>query len=190
MKKNVAVYLWDNTFKFFNFKKKKIATFTYEQPVFCSPINIGEYLYILSQLETADTAKEGISKTISKIGNNYGVFLEIAPKHIQPKGKSLKINLKNINLIQPRYEVEITNRSGEIVYTKTITWKDNSTFAWIPEKAEEFKIKVEINSLNKKGMIIETSAQIIDLEKMLKNHYFFLQKQSTVDQLDLTALEQ
>jgi hypothetical protein len=121
--------------------------------------------------------------TLIKLGNNFGVEIKTIPEYIIPMGKSIKFNLKKFNLIEPNLNIKIIDHTGESVFQKTIPDKQDPSFVWIPDRAEEFKLVIEINSKNKKGLIIEESFDVIDVDKILEDYYYRLQKLSQADRV-------
>jgi hypothetical protein len=182
MKENAAVFLWDKTFKFFNYKKKQVVTYPFLNPAHSNLVCIDEYVYMLSQDATGKNPELN-PITLIKLGNNFGVEIKTIPEYIIPMGKSIKFNLKKFNLIEPNLNIKIIDHTGESVFQKTIPDKQDPSFVWIPDRAEEFKLVIEINSKNKNGLIIEESFDVIDVDKILEDYYYRLQKRSQADQV-------
>ncbi len=181
MKENVAVFLWNKSVKFLNYKNKTTFSYSFDKTVFSGALHIGEYLYILAETGNED---QGLPlKAITKIGNNFGVVIQTDPQNIIPLGRSIKFNLEKFNLVKPELKVKILNTEDENVFAKTIAYKDDPSFVWIPDRAMGYKLVVEINAENKKGLIIEHPFKVIDVEKLLSQYYYRLQKSSTEDQV-------
>jgi hypothetical protein len=183
MKENVVVFLWDKTFKFFNYKKKQVVSYPFDKAAYSNLIYIDEYLYMVSQEETGEDMYEQPPKNITKIGNNFGVAVYTNPQHILPLGKSIKFNLKRFNLIKPELKIKILDPAGKSVFDKTVSYKEDPSFVWIPNKAVEYKLIIEINAKNKKELRIEEPFKVTDVEKILKRYYYHVQKFSMEDQL-------
>jgi hypothetical protein len=183
MRENAAVFLWNKTVKFFNFKKKQVINYLFDKPSYSNIIYIDDYLYLVSQEETGEESDEKQPKIITKIGNNFGVEINTDPRHILPLGKSIKFDLKKFNLIKPELKIEILNHEGQGVFDKTISYKQNPSFVWIPVKAVEYKLVVHIDAKNKKGLKIEKSFNVTDVDKILNHYYYHLQKYSKADQV-------
>jgi outer membrane protein assembly factor BamB len=193
MKENAAVFLWNKSIKFFDYKKKKSLSYPLDRTVFSNSLCIGEYLYVIAGLKPgeesdidteADPAQgETQFKAVTKIGNNYGVQIEIDPPDIIPMEKSIKFNLKKFNLIEPRLKIQILNPAGETVFDKTLSDKDEPSFVLIPNRPGEYNIVIEINAENKKGLRIEDSFDVIDVEKILKRYFYYLQRYSQENQV-------
>ncbi len=183
MKENVAIFLWDKTFKFFNYKKKQVLSYPFDKASYSNLLYIDDYLYMVSQEETGEERYEQPPKNITKIGNNFGVAINTKPQHILPLGKSIKFNLKKFNLIKPELKIKILNPAGKSVFDKTVSHNEDPSFVWIPDKAVEYKLVMEINAKNKKGLRIEETFNVTDVEKILNQYYYRLQKYSKADQV-------
>lgn len=184
MKENVAVFLWNKSIKFFNYKNKTTISYPFDKPIFSGVLHIGEYLYVIAESGGEDREDQGPPlKAITKIGNNFGVVIRTDPQNIIPLGRSIKFNLERFNLVKPELKVKILDAGDENVFAKTIAYKDDPSFVWIPNRAMDYRLVVEINAENKKGLIIEHPFEVIDVEKLLSQYYFRLQKNSNEDRV-------
>ncbi|MCP5103770.1 MAG: hypothetical protein GY950_10350 [bacterium] len=206
MRENVAVFVWDKSIKFFDYKKKLVRTYPFARYAFSKPVCRDEYLYLITEAETDETAKPAntddtgdsgitrppitldsrdteakkfVPKAFTRIGNNYGVAIKTDPQYIMPMGKSITFKLRKFNLLEPELDVSILNPEGEPVFQKRILHKQDPTFVWVPGEAVDFKMVIEINALNKKGLRMEQTFHVLDTEKILKQYYYSLQKYST-----------
>lgn len=179
MKENAAVFLWNKTIKYFDYKHKSSYIYPLDKVVFSNALHIDGYLYVIA--ETGDQNQEQPLKAITKIGNNFGVVIQTDPQNIIPMGRSIKFNLERFNLIKPELKVNILDTENKSVFEKKISYKDEPSFIWIPSQAMLYKLVVEINAENKKGLIIEHPFEVIDVEKLLLRYYYQLQKNSNED---------
>ena len=179
MKENVAVFLWNKTVKFLNYKHKSSYTYPLDKAVFSDALHIGEYLYVIAETGKEDQGQP--LKAITKIGNNFGVVIQTDPQSIIPMGRSIKFNLERFNLVKPELKVNILDTENKSVFEKNIAYKDDPSFVWIPNRAMAYKLVVEINAENKKGLMIEHAFEVIDVEKLLSQYYYQLQKYSNKD---------
>jgi hypothetical protein len=190
MKENVVVFLWDRNIKFFNYKKKRITTYPLNRKVSTNPVFIGDYIYVVTEdkiSEDLSGSEEIILSQLSKIGNNYNVEIHADPKHIKPKGKSVRFVLKTINLLKPQLKIKIMKTqpgNTDPIFEKIITPEDNPYFIWIPPEAVEYRLVVEVDAENKKGLTVEETFTAIDVEKMLQNYYYQLQIMSDTNRLN------
>ncbi len=185
MKENVAVFLWNKSIKFLDYKRKTSYTYPFDKSVFSDALHIGEYLYVLA--ETGNEDQGAPLKAITKIGNNFGVVIRTDPQNILPLGRSIKFNLERFNLVKPILNVKIQDSENNNVFTKTIAYKDDPSFVWIPNRATAFRLVVEINAENKKGLIIEQPFDVIDVEKLLSQYYYWLQKNNNDDRVIIST---
>lgn len=182
MKENVAVFLWNKAIKFLDYKNKTAYSYPFDKSVSSDALHIGEYLYVLAETGAEDPEQPGQPlKAITKIGNNFGVVIRTDPQNIIPLGRSIKFNLEKFNLVKPELNVKILDTENENVFAKTIAYKDDPSFVWIPNRAMAYKLVVEINAENKKGLIIEHPFEVIDVEKLLSQYYYRLQKNNNED---------
>ena len=179
MNENVSVFLWNKTIKFFNYKNKTSYSYPFDKSVFSDALHIDEYLYVIADAGDDDQGQP--LKAITKIGNNFGVVIQTDPQNIIPIGKSIKFNLEIFNLVNPELKISILDTGDVKVFEKTITYKEDPSFVWIPNRAMAYNLVVEINAENKKGLMIEHPFEVIDVKKRLSQYYYQLQKNSNED---------
>ena len=193
IKDNVVVLLWDKTIKYFEYEKKSIITYPLNRYVFSNLLYIDEYIYMIAETDLGeDTGRteaavteeeEKVPKSILKVGNNYGVKINSNPEYIIPVGKSVKFYITKFNLLEPTLKIKIVNPAGVEVFSEIYTHKQDSSFIWIPNKAAEYKMTVEINAENKKGLVFEETYNVIDLDAILNQYFYDVQKFSTEDRV-------
>jgi len=183
MGENVAVYLWDKNIKFFNYKKKQVTTYPLGYRLRTDPAPIGEYLYAVTEekLDDEEIEDEGIVfLNLVKLGNHYGIDITTNPRYVKPLGKSVRFDIKSINLIKPHYTIEIfKNLPGEInpIYEKSLSITDKPSFVWIPKEAIEYRMIIKIESENIKYLTVEKIFPALDIQKILRDYYYELQSQ-------------
>jgi hypothetical protein len=190
MKENVVVFLWDKKIKFFNYKKKQVTTYPLNRKVKTNPVCIDDYIYVV----TEDIESEGREEDegpypsqLSKIGNHYGVEIFTAPKDVKPMGKSIRFNLKLINLVEPQLKIKIIkNQPGNTVpvFDKTLSADDKPTFVWIPAEAVEYRLIIEVEAENKTGLTFEETFTAVDVQEILRNYYYQLHTRSDTNRLN------
>lgn len=186
MEKNAAVILWDNSVKFFNYKRKETITYRLEdgRMAISNAVKSGEYVFLL-------TGNHGDSKRrdekLIKIGNHYGVNIDSEPADILSAGKSIKFELSALNLVKPSYDVTIerlsTDEAGAETGTKTVVFNkslavyDLPSFVWVPRETGRYRLNVVISAGNKKGLMVSKTFDTIDVDKILEQHYYDVQTQ-------------
>ncbi len=189
MKKNVAVFLWDKKIKFFNYKKKQVTTYPLNRRVKTNPVCIDDYIYVVTEDKVSEGREEEdiYLSHLSKIGNHYGVEIVTDPKYIKPMGKSVRFNLKPINLVEPQFKIKIVkNQPGNEtpVFEKILSKNDKLNFVWIPAEAVEYRMIIEVTAENKTGLTVEEIFTPVDVQEILRNHYYQLHTRSDTNRLD------
>jgi hypothetical protein len=188
LKDNAAVFLWNQKVKFFDYKKKRVITYPLHRPVKTNLVPVDGYIYTVTEDELTDEEKESGMKPfrrLSKIGNHYGVEINTVPRNVKPLEKSIKFNLKPINLIEPSYRIKIS-RSGsygapggdKVVFEKSLSVKDKPTFVWVPKKAEQYRLVIEVDAENKKGVQVVQTFEPVDIDRIVQQYFYELQSQS------------
>lgn len=189
MKENVVVFLWDKKIKFFNYKKKQVTTYPLNRRVKTNPVCINDYIYVVTEDKMSEGREEEdyYLSHLSKIGNHYGVEIVTDPKYIKPMGKSVRFNLKPINLVEPQFNIKIVkNQPGNEtpVFEKILSKNDKLNFVWIPAEAVEYRLIIEVEAENKKGLTVEEIFTPVDVQEILRNHYYQLHTRSDTNRLD------
>ncbi|MGD2092989.1 MAG: hypothetical protein PVH61_42900 [Candidatus Aminicenantes bacterium] len=190
MKENVVVFLWDKKIKFFNYKKKQVTTYPLNRRVKTNPVCIDDYIYVVTEDKVSERWEEEEGPHplhLSKIGNHYGVEIFTDPKHIKPIGKSVRFNLKPINLVEPQFKIKIVkNRPGNEtpVFDKILSSNDKLNFVWIPAEAVEYRLIIEVEAENKQGLTVEEIFTPVDVQEILRNHFYHLHTRSDTNRLN------
>jgi len=189
MKENIVVFLWDKNVKFFNYKKKQVATYPLNRRVKTNPVYIDDYIYVVTEDKVGDGGEEDegpYPAHLSKIGNHYGVEILADPKYVKPMGKSVRFNLRPINLVEPQLKIKIVkNQPGNEspVFDKIISPNDRLNFVWIPAEAVEYRLIIEVTAKNKTGLTVEETFAAVDIQEILRNHFYQLQTRSDSNRL-------
>lgn len=177
MNENVAVFLMNKQFRtmnnkirFFNYKEQSVVSYEFKYQVESNPVYLKDGLYILCK----DLEKK--NNYVSKIGNRYAADIEIKPEGVKSLGKSISFVVKPINLIEPAIKAVILDNSQAGVFTKELGKSKNLSFVWIPEKPGDYKLMLEANAENKKDLKTEANFNVIDIDKIVKEYYWELQR--------------
>lgn len=190
MGKNVAVFLMNREFRkmnnkirFFNYKDKKVVSYQFKYQLESNPVYVNNNLYILCR----DSVKG--TKTLSRIGNRHDLEIEISPDEVKPPGKSVRFKLTPINLIDPEIDAKVLDRKGSTVFEKQIAKGEQPVFVWIPEKPGDYKVVLAADAENKKKLSVEQGFKVVDVEKIVGEYYYRLQKECSGDFPDPAELE-
>lgn len=190
MKENIVVFLWDKNIKFFNYKKKQVTTYPLNRRVKTNPVYIDDYIYVVTEDKTGEGQEEDegpYPSHLSKIGNHYGVEIVADPKYVKPLGKSVRFNLRPINLVKPKLKIKIVkNQPGNEtpVFDKTISSNEKLNFIWIPAEAVEYRMIIDVTAENKTGLTVEQTFTAVDIQEILRNHFYQLQSRSDSNRLN------
>ena len=165
MKNNVCVFLMPKSkpnIKFFNYNDKKVHSYKLKNTRKSNPVYSNNYVYVVTR------AKKDEFSSITKIGNRFDIDVKIEPEYIKTAGKSIKFELKSINLIDPEFKIEILDESRKKIFNMKLGKDDDPTFIWIPSMAGKYEITVHTNSLYKKDLMYKKKNKVINFKNILK----------------------
>ncbi len=180
MKDNIAVFLMNrvyrdmnNKIKFFNYKKKEVTNFELQYRIDSAPIYIDDSLFILGETKIDNKP----ARYLVKLGNRYNADIEISPEYIKPLKKSIIFTIKPVNLIEPGVKVTIFDSEKKIQYEKQIGKPGDLyyEFVWMPEKAGLYRLVVHLDAENKKGIEVEKTFRVEDIDSVVERYYYEVQ---------------
>jgi hypothetical protein len=165
--------------KFFDFKAKTITSYSLNHQIICPPVHINSYVYLLG-LEPPGQSAPGSQANITdraltkmvKLGNRYTVDITTVPENILAAGKSIRFELKPVNLQKPELTVQITDGDAQQVFEKNFHPKDDLNFLWIPEKEGQYNVTIKVKSENRGLLDITKALPVINLENTIRKYYF------------------
>jgi len=163
MEQNVAVFLMNQTVKFFNHQTRKSTEFRLKAPLTGRPVYLNRYVYALERKE-----KKAIA--IIKLGNLFGIHIKMDPPAVKPAGKSIAFELSPINLLQPRIRVTIEDARREAVFSTTFSPKNLPHFVWVPREAGQYMLRLQAASKNMDEVTVEKSFQVVDLVRLIHGY--------------------
>jgi len=155
-----------------------------------NPVCIDDYIYVVTEDKVSEGREEDEGPYplhLSKVGNHYGVEIFTDPKYVKPLGKSVRFNLKPINLVEPQLKIKIVkNQPGNEtpVFDKIFSKNDKLNFIWIPTEAVEYRLIIEVAAENKTGLTVEEIFTPVDVQEILRNHYYQVHTQSDTNRLN------
>ena len=90
-------------------------------------------------------------------------------------GKTIRFELKPVNLIRPTHHIRILDSQKKTVLDKKINWTDKPRFVWIPQNAGTYSLIMDSSAQNISGIRLEEKLDIIDSQKLLNDHFFNIQ---------------
>jgi len=184
MQDNLAVLVMNrqyrkmnNQIRFINFKKKQVTSYQFRSQTESPPVFHDGRLYILA----LDTAKEKEEKGLYRIGNRYDLDVTIAPEWVKPQGKSIRIELTPINLIEPQIEARIVDQANQTLAEKKFAPGQSSIFVWIPDKTGPFQLTAVAKSQNQPEIKTVKSFLVSDVASLTRAHFRQVQKKCSHD---------
>ncbi len=107
-------------------------------------------LYIDGSLYSVVSEKKLSELKLVKITNRFGIDIKTDPAGNFETGKSVKFQLKPVNILKPEITVEIYNPKKKSGFHKHILSYQSSSFAWIPGSEGSFTLNVL--TIDRKGI--------------------------------------
>ncbi len=89
-------------------------------------------------------------REVWQVGNSIGLQVKIEPQHLKLSGRSLRLELNHVNLVQPRTKLSIVDASGKTVLERTLEAWDNPVLAFVPQSAGRYEILLQVEALNRR----------------------------------------
>jgi len=197
MKENIAVCLWNGNIKFLNPFSKKAFAFSLNRLFKTNPVSIGDYAFVVSEekesslnaskenktddsdnTDELDDTEDTPPRFISKVGNFYGVKLVTTPGQGYSVNKSIQFKMGSVNLIEPRFTIQIFNPSSpdKAVFQRVLDpKKELPEIIWVPTSDADYRLVIQIDSKNKKGLFQEEILKVTDYNRIIQDYYFKIQ---------------
>lgn len=162
MSDNLAAFLMNREIKFINLGQKQVTVFKSQGLPVSKPLVFGHDLYFMLQ--------EGESYKLQRVGNYYGIEVELDPVKVKWTGQSVQFSIQSRNLLKPSIDCVISDPAGQTVFSKRAVAAERFSLVWIPVQPGKFTIKVTAKGLNRKADA-EVSFQVLDPQKMIPGFY-------------------
>jgi len=162
MNDHLAAVLLNREIKFIDLGQKLVTVFKSRGNPVSKPLAFDHDLYFMLQ--------EGETCKLQRVGNYYGIELELEPAKVKWPGQSLRFSVQSRNLLKPSIDCVISDQAGQTVFSKSAVTAERFSLVWIPLQPGKFTIKVTANGLNRKADA-EVSFQVLDPHKMISGFY-------------------
>lgn len=162
MNDNLAAVLLNREIKFINLGQKQVTVFKSQGFPVSKPLALGQNLYFMLQ--------EGETYKLQRVGNRYGIDVELDPANVRWPGQSIRVFIQSRNLLKPSFDLLISDREGRTVLTKSTETAERIQLVWIPLHPGKYTIKVMANGLNRKADV-EVPFQVLDPQKVISGFY-------------------
>jgi hypothetical protein len=163
MSENLAAVLLNRDIKFINFSQKKVVVLKSPSQPASRPLVLGHDLYFMQ--------RDGERLVLQRLGNQYGVALELEPSLIRWPGQSVRFSIQPLNLLEPSWECVIRDAQGLSVFSKTMKTSARTQLAWIPLQPGKYTIQVAARALqrNEKN---EATFEVLEPRKIVPEIYW------------------
>ncbi len=172
MKNNIAVHLTDRDMEkivFLNpIKRTKQTLKLKDITLETTPVFFNGYLYSIANKNIDGT------KTLYRIGNKTGGIINIKKSKKFEIGRSIKIEVKPVNMINPNIRIIISDLSGNKIIDKNFISQMPVNIAWVPHKEGTFKIQVTLTDENITINEDDIKIEVMDLKRIYREYYLKL----------------
>ena len=162
MNDNLAAVLLNREIKFIDLFDKKVTVFKSRGNPSSNPLAFGHDLYFMLQ--------EGKMCKLQRVGNHYGIDVEMVPAKVRLTGQSIRFFIQSRNLLKPTFDLLISDREGQTVLSKSAEAAERMQMAWIPPQPGKYLLKVTAKGINRKANV-EVSFQVLDPQKIISGFY-------------------
>jgi len=158
MDDNLAAFLLNREIKFIDLGQKLVTVFKSRGTPVSKPLAVGHDLYFMLQ--------EGKTCKLQRVGNFYGIEVELEPAKVKWTGRSIRFSLQPRNLLRPSLRCVILDAAGQVVFSKTLPADGLMPLAWIPDRPGNYTIRVAASGANRQADA-ERSFQVFDPQKLI-----------------------
>ena len=163
METNLAAFLLNREIRFIDLGSRQVTVFTSRGNPLSRPLALHHDLYFMLQ--------EGKNCSLQRVGNQYGIELELDPAQVKWMGQSIRISIQSRNLLEPSFDLRISDREGQTIFSKSGGMSVPLQMAWIPVRAGKFTVKVTAKGLNREAEAA-MSFQVLDPQKLVPGFYW------------------
>ena len=114
--------------------------------------------------------EEGQAYRLLRVGNRYGVDVELEPGLVHWVGTSLRFSVQTRHLLDPLWECEIVDAQGRPVFISSMTGAEKAALVWVPLQAGKYLIRVRAKALNRDALG-EVPLQVLDPLQVIPGFY-------------------
>lgn len=153
MGENLAAVLLNREVKFIDPRRRSVVSFTGAAHSRGMPLAFGGYLYSID-------CQDGACRLL-RLGNRYGVDIEIEPALAHWLGRSLRFTVQTRNLLEPAWSCQVLDAQGRAVLSREFRGEERVSLAWVPQQPGTFLIRVEASGRNRDARN-EARVQVLD----------------------------
>jgi hypothetical protein len=162
MSDHLAAFLLNGEVKFIDPRRRQVTEFQGHGHPLGQPLVFAHDVYFM--------LREGASFMLQRIGNRYGIDIELEPAPVRWLGRSLRFFLQPRNLLAPAWDCVIRDAAGEQVFSKSMSTTERVSLVWLPLQPGKYRIRVQARALNRNEES-EISVHILDPQRPLPGIY-------------------
>jgi hypothetical protein len=162
MSENLAAVLLNREIKFIDPRRRQVTVFQGMERPLGPPLAFCRDLYFL--------AGEGEAWRLLRVGNRYGVDIELEPGRVRWVGASLRFSVQTVHLLEPSWECEIVDAQGRPVFSRSMAGAEKVPLVWVPLQAGKYLIRVRAKALNRDAQG-EVPVQVLDPLQVIPGFY-------------------
>jgi hypothetical protein len=156
---HLAAFLLDGRVVFIRDRGLGTTAFTLQGRPAGVPLAYGGYLYFFLQ-------DGGPAHKLQRLGNRYGIDIELTPGPAQWLGGTVTISFQTRNLIVPRSRCLIRDDSGKTLLVKDFKTAGRGSLVWLPQRPGTYRVQVSAEALNRREQA-EASLRVFDLRAII-----------------------
>lgn len=143
MSENLVFLTMNGRLHFTRPGERKIQHLDIDHEISQSPLVLDGRVFLLALGEEKQ-------REVWQVGNRVELQVKMEPQHLKLSGRSLRLELNYVNLVQPRTRLSIMDASGKPVLERTLEAWDNPVLAFVPQSAGRYEILLEVEALNRR----------------------------------------
>jgi hypothetical protein len=153
MSDHLAAFLMNGEVKFIDPRRQLVTEFKSKGHPLSQPVALAHDVYFM--------LREGGAAKLQRIGNRYGIDIELEAAPVRWPGRSVRFSLQPRNLREPAWECVIRDAAGNTVFSKSMATAERVSLAWLPLQPGKYAIRVQVHSLDRNEEN-EIAIQILD----------------------------
>lgn len=141
MSDHLAAFLLNGEVKFIDPRRQQVTEFKCKGHPLGQPLALAHDVYFM--------LREAGVVTLQRIGNRYGIDIDLEPAPFRWPGRSVRFALQPRNLLEPAWDCVIRDAAGKQVFSKSMATAERVPLAWLPLLPGKYTIRVQVRSLDR-----------------------------------------
>ena len=137
----LAAFLLNNEIEFIDIRRRQATRFKISGRPAGMPLAYKNELYFF--------VAAGETQTLQRVGNRYGIDVELAPSQVLLPLAPVTFSLRTSNLLRPRIQCVIRAESGQTLLEKKFATTDRAQLVWLPPQAGIYRLQASAVAQNR-----------------------------------------